>query len=222
MTSDKVYANAETGRDFVEGDPLGGKDPYSGSKAAAEMVIGSFAKSYFDRLGVPVASARGGNVIGGGDYSRDRLVADIVRARRNQEAAILRHPEATRPWQHVLDCVAGYLVYLERLATDSAAPRALNFGPQPGSRAVTVGEVASAAVQALGAPTWRHEPDPSSLEARTLGVDAGRTRAILGFQSRLDAPLAVAWTMEWYRRQAQGEDALSLCEAQITDYENLK
>jgi CDP-glucose 4,6-dehydratase len=221
ITSDKVYANAETGRAFVETDALGGKDPYSASKAAAEIVIQSFAKSFFDRAGVPVATARGGNVIGGGDFSRDRIVADIVRAGQAQGVTVLRHPEATRPWQHVLDCVAGYLVYLERLATDPAAPRAMNFGPRPGGPEVTVGELATRAVQALGAQPWRHEPDPNSIEARSLGIDASQARSVLGFESRLDAPVAVDWTMDWYRRQADGEDALTLCRAQIASYEGL-
>lgn len=221
ITSDKVYANNETGRAFAEADALGGKDPYSASKAAAEIVTQSFAKSYFDKAGIPVATARGGNVIGGGDYSRDRLVADIVRAGQAQTPTVLRHPEATRPWQHVLDCVAGYLVYLERLANDSAAPRALNFGPKPGGLAVTVGELATRATAALGARPWRHEPDPASLEAQSLGIDAGLARRVLGFESRLDAPDAVDWTMDWYRRQADGEDAGALCEEQIARYEGL-
>jgi len=223
VTSDKVYANAETGRAFAEGDALGGKDPYSASKAAAEIVTQSFARSYFDKAGAPVATARGGNVIGGGDFSRDRLVADIVRAGRSQDVTVLRHPEATRPWQHVLDCVAGYLVYLERLAGDPAAPRALNFGPRPGGPAVTVGELATRAVEALGAKPWRHEPDPHSLEARSLGIDASLAKQVLGFESRLDAPAAVDWTMDWYRRQADGAaSALALCEDQISRYESLR
>lgn len=221
VTSDKVYANAETGRAFVETDALGGKDPYSASKAAAEIVVQSFAKSFYERTGVPLASARGGNVIGGGDFSRDRLVADIVRAARVQGETVLRHPEATRPWQHVLDCVAGYLVYLERLARDPAAPRALNFGPRPGGPEVTVGELATRAVKALGARAWRHEPDPQSIEARSLGIDASRAKAVLNFESRLDAPSAVDWTMDWYRRQADGEPALALCLADIDRYESL-
>ena len=112
VTSDKVYANAETGRAFAEDDPLGGKDPYSASKAATEIAVQSFAKSYFEPAGVPLATARGGNVIGGGDFSPDRIVADIVRAARAQQPFVLRHPEATRPWQHVLDCLAGYLVLI--------------------------------------------------------------------------------------------------------------
>ncbi|WGU39695.1 CDP-glucose 4,6-dehydratase [Phenylobacterium sp. NIBR 498073] len=221
ITSDKVYANNEQGRAFQETDALGGKDPYSASKAAAEIVTQSFARSYYETAGVPLATARGGNVIGGGDFSRDRLVADIVRAGQAQGVTVLRHPEATRPWQHVLDCVAGYLVYLERLASDPAAPRALNFGPRPGGPEVTVGELATRATQALGAKPWRHEPDPQSLEARALGIDASLARQVLAFESRLDAPVAVDWTMDWYRAQADGGDALALMRDQISRYESL-
>jgi CDP-glucose 4,6-dehydratase len=221
VTSDKIYANNEQGRAFQEGDALGGKDPYSASKAAAEIVTQSFARSFFAKASVPVATARGGNVIGGGDFSRDRLVADIVRAGQAQGVTVLRHPEATRPWQHVLDCVAGYLVYLERLASDPAAPRALNFGPKPGGAEVTVGELATRATQALGAKPWRHEPDPNSLEAKALGIDASLARQVLGFESRLDAPAAVEWTMDWYRAQAEGGEALALVQDQIKRYESL-
>ncbi len=217
ITSDKVYANAGTGRAFREGDPLGGKDPYSASKAAAEIVVQSFAASYFGE--VPLATARGGNVIGGGDFSRDRLVADIVRAVRAGEPVVLRHPEATRPWQHVLDCLAGYLCYAQALARDPGTPRALNFGPRPGGPQVSVGELATLGVEALGGKPWRHEPDPESLEAQTLAIDAGRAREALGFESRLDAREAVASTMAWYARQAAGEHALSLCLEQIERYE---
>lgn len=219
ITTDKVYANTETGRAFVETDALGGKDPYSASKAAAELVTASFAKSYFEREGVPVATARGGNVIGGGDFSRDRLVADIVRAAQAGETVELRHPEATRPWQHVLDCVAGYLTYLQALAERPEAPRALNFGPRPGGADVTVGELASLGVAALGAQPWRHDPDPDSLEARALAIDAAKAAEALGFESQFDAPAAVALTMDWYRRQAAGEAALDLCLEEIEGYE---
>jgi len=221
VTSDKVYLNHEQGRAFAEADPLGGKDPYSASKAAAEIVTRSFAQSYFDRVGTPVATARAGNVIGGGDLSHDRLVPDLVRAARAQEPALLRHPEATRPWQHVLDCVAGYLVYMERLANDPSAPRALNFGPRPGGPEVTVGELATRVTQALGACPWRHEPDPTSLEAGSLGIDAGLAKDTLGFESRLDAPTAVDWTVDWYRAEANGADALALMRDQISSYEDL-
>ncbi|WP_333587006.1 CDP-glucose 4,6-dehydratase [Phenylobacterium sp.] len=221
ITSDKVYANNDAGRAFQEGDALGGKDPYSASKACAEIVTASYARSFFDRAGVPVATARGGNVIGGGDFSRDRLVADIVRAARAGEAVVLRHPEATRPWQHMLDCLAGYLVFAQALAQRPDTPRSLNFGPKPGAAEITVGDLAHQAVASLGAAPWRHEPDPASIEAKVLAVDASLARRTLDFESRLDGPQAVAWTMDWYRRQGEGEPARDLCLAQIDAYESL-
>jgi CDP-glucose 4,6-dehydratase len=222
VTTDKVYANAETGRAFAEADALGGKDPYSGSKAACEIAVASYAKSFFDKAGVPVATARGGNVVGGGDYSRDRLVADIVRAVAAGETLALRHPEATRPWQHVLDCVAGYLVMLEALVENPSTPRAVNFGPDPEDAAITVGELATAALAALGADRpWRHEPDPGSVEAVALAIDTRLAREALGFRSRLDGPAAVRWTMDWHRARAAGEDPRRLCLDQITAYESL-
>lgn len=222
VTSDKVYANAEDGTTFKEEDPLGGKDPYSASKAATEIVTTSFAKTFFDKAGIPLATARGGNVIGGGDYSRDRLMSDILRASMAGEAPILRHPEATRPWQHVLDCVAGYLVLTERLTTIADVPRAVNFGPRPDAPAMTVGELASRAVAGLGARPWRHEPDGTSIEARTLGIDTELARNALGFSSLLDAAAAVDWTVEWHLSFANGASARDLCEEQISRYEELR
>lgn len=222
ITSDKVYSNAEAGRRFTESDPLGGKDPYSASKAATEFVVSSFARSFFDPVNIPVATARGGNVIGGGDYSPDRLVADVVRASMSDEVTILRHPEATRPWQHVLDCIAGYLVFAEHLAIAPNTPRAMNFGPSPGATPVTVGDLATRLTSGLGAKPWRHEPDQASIEAQTLGVDTHLASETLGFQSRLDIPSAVDWTVEWHRRHAEGVPALTLCKQQIHRYEELE
>ena len=222
VTSDKVYANHETGRAFTEADALGGKDPYSASKAATEICVSSFAKSFFDRTGTPVATARGGNVIGGGDFSRDRLVSDIVRAVRSGQELVLRHPDSTRPWQHVLDCVAGYLVYAEALAADPATPRAINFGPRPGGAEIGVGALATEALEALGADQgWRHEPDPTSIEAKALAIDTTLAEKHLGFSYRLDGPEAVRLTMDWYRQQHAGAEARGLTLDQIAAYESL-
>jgi CDP-glucose 4,6-dehydratase len=222
ITTDKVYANAETGRCFAESDPLGGKDPYSGSKAGSEIAVASYARSYFDKLGVPVGTARGGNVIGGGDYSRDRLVADIVRAVKADQPVVLRHPESTRPWQHVLDCVAGYLVLLEALVRDGDTPRAVNFGPEPGGGVITVGELATEALQALGSDkAWVHEPDVNSIEAKQLAIDTTLARETLGFVSRLDGPAAVRWTMDWHRAELAGADLRQTSLDQISAYERL-
>jgi len=121
----------------------------------------------------------------------------------------------------VLDCVAGYLVFAQALVQKPDTPRALNFGPRPGSAEITVGELATQAIAALHAQPWRHEPDLASIEAKSLAVDASLARKSLAFESLLDGPAAVAWTMDWYRRQGQGEAARELCLAQIETYESL-
>ena len=134
VTTDKVYDNGGTCRTFVESDPLGGHDPYSASKAAMEIVVQSFARTYFEPAGIAVATARGGNVVGGGDFSEDRIVPDIWRAMSRGEPIRLRYPHAVRPWQHVLDCLAGYLCFAQALAGRRVAVRTLNFGPNSTDR----------------------------------------------------------------------------------------
>ena len=217
VTSDKVYANAETGDAFAESDPLGGKDFYSASKAATEMVAGAFAHSRLGPAGVRLASARGGNVIGGGDFSPDRIVPDIVRATETGETLVLRHPEAVRPWQHVIDCIGGYLVYAEALAHGEEVPHALNFGPEPGPP-ITVAALAEAVQAALGAPCgWRHEPVPGSVEAGTLTLDSSLARGALGWRDRLPGQAGVAATARWYRARHEGADMRAQTLAQLDE-----
>ncbi len=201
---------------------LGGKDPYSASKAAAELVTRAFAASFFDAVGVPVASARAGNIIGGGDFAADRLVPDVVRAVRAGKRLALRHPEATRPWQHVLDCIAGYLIFAEALAGGAVVPRALNFGPDH-AEAVTVAVLAEAMLSALGQePTWNHVPVSDTIEMKTLALDTTQARKALGWRDRLAGAAGVAWTADWYRAFADGADARTLTLGQIADYRKLK
>lgn len=220
ITTDKVYANAGIEHSFVETDPLGGKDPYAASKAASELVVASFAQTYFDRVGVRLATARGGNVVGGGDASRDRLVADLVRAVASGERPHLRHPEATRPWQHVLDCIAGYLVYAEHLCGAEPVPRSLNFGPKPGSAPVNVGAVADSALRHAGwSGGWVYEPDPASIEASTLAIDASLARDSIGFESAIDCAEAIELTMHWHAAVRAGQDARAVTLGQIASYE---
>jgi CDP-glucose 4,6-dehydratase len=219
VTSDKVYANAGRGEAFVESDPLGGKDPYSASKAAAEIVTASFARSYFAERGVPVATARGGNVVGGGDFSEDRIVPDIVRAARSGETLVLRHPEAVRPWQHVLDCICGYLVYAERLTQTPDLPSALNFGPAPDDP-VSVGAFADAMQTALGVSGgWGHEPVPGSVEARMLTLDSTAARALLDWRDRLPGQACIDATAAWYKANFDGADMRAASFAAIAVYE---
>ena len=218
VTTDKVYANDEAGRAFAEDDRLGGKDPYSASKAAAELVAVSYARSYFTPAGVALATARGGNVIGGGDFSADRLVPDFIRAIEADRPLVLRHPAATRPWQHVLDCLNGYFLYAEALAKGASLPPALNFGPDP-SRPLSVGSVADRLYAAFGqASSWRHEPEPGSLEMQALAVDSARARAKLGWCDRLPGENAVQWTADWYAAHRAGRDMAAFTGNQIAAY----
>jgi CDP-glucose 4,6-dehydratase len=222
ITTDKVYANADTGRDFVEDDPLGGHDPYSASKAAAELIVRSYAHSFFDRSGVPLATARAGNVIGGGDWSADRLVPDVWRAARAGRKLMLRHPDATRPWQHVLEPVRGYLIYAQALAARPDLPRALNFGPEPG-RPLTVAQVAEAVGAALGAgQAWERDTGDHPAEMKLLSLDPSLARDAIGWRPLLTDDQGVAWTARWYSDHAKGAAARTLCETQISEYEALQ
>ena len=218
VTSDKVYANDESGAAFAESFPLGGKDPYSASKAATELVVRAWRETYFAKSGVRVATARGGNVIGGGDYAANRIVPDVVRAISKGERPILRMPNATRPWQHVLDCLAGYLQYAQALASGASVPLALNFGPQPGDP-ITVGDVADALLTALvSTDGYEHQPVAGSIEMKTLAVDASLARSELGWNDRLPGRDALDWTAAWYKRAKDGEDPLSITLDQIETY----
>jgi CDP-glucose 4,6-dehydratase len=222
VTSDKVYAHDAQSGPFSEHDRLCGNDPYSASKAAAELVTRAFASSYFDKSGLPIATARAGNIIGGGDFAQDRLVPDAIRATRAGKRLELRHPEATRPWQHVLDCVAGYLLFVEALAGGASVPRALNFGPDPGA-SVTVAGLAEAVLSALGRePVWDHVPVTGSIEMSALTLDNSQARKSLGWQGRLSGALGVAWTADWYRAFAAGADVRALTLAQIAAYRGIK
>lgn len=218
ITTDKVYENAGAGHAFLESDPLGGHDPYSASKAAAEIVTASYARTYFGPVGMPVACARGGNVIGGGDFSQDRIVPDIYRAMRARQPVVLRNPLATRPWQHVLDCLSGYLAYAEALATGRNPPAALNFGPS-GGNAMPVEALVKAMQKALHAPPgWRLAEGPQPREMQALALDSSRARACLGFRDKLTGAKAIAATAEWYLAHARGDDMRAFTLASIADY----
>jgi CDP-glucose 4,6-dehydratase len=217
ITSDKVYAEGK--QPYAESAPLGGDDPYSASKAATEIAVASWRRS-FGKAGPPIATARAGNVIGGGDWSPDRLVPDLVRAATAEKPPELRQPDATRPWQHVLDPLAGYFAYAEALATDRQVPEALNFGPQDAPR--TVGVLAERLLKSFGRPAdWRHTPSDAIEERTNLALDASLARTSLAWRPRLDIDRAIEWTVEWYQALHGGADATQLTDAQIARYEAL-
>jgi CDP-glucose 4,6-dehydratase len=215
VTSDKCYENHEWSQAFRETDPLGGGDPYSASKACAELVTAAWRHSFLSQ--VAVASARAGNVIGGGDWAPERLIPDCIAALTAGQPIALRRPEATRPWQHVLDPLAGYLILAERLAADgNAYAQGWNFGPSPDA-ALPVRRIAEAVIAAWGSGSWvAGEPGPP--EAGRLAVDASLARQRLGWVQHLDLDAALSWTVEWYRRHWQGEDAVKLVNEQIDAY----
>lgn len=213
VTSDKVYRNDDSGSPFAEDAPLGGGDPYSASKAACELLLPPYAAL----LGVPVGAARAGNVLGGGDFSADRLVPDCVRAAIAGKAVQLRAPESTRPWQDVRDCLRGYLLHAEALAQDANTPRALNFGPAPG-RNLTAAEVARRVSAALAAPAPVAAPVPTLVEQRHLSLDPGRAAATIGWRALLEAGASLDDAAQWYRLWQAGEDMQAVSVALLEGY----
>jgi len=224
VTSDKCYANDESGRRFTEDDPLGGHDPYSASKAGQELVAASYRDSFFhpdqlDRHGVALATARAGNVIGGGDWTPHGVIADIVRTLTAGEPVPLRRPDAIRPWQHVLEPLSGYLTLAARLLSDDPAPycAAWNFGPLPADEA-TVAELTEAMIDSWGSGEWLDNSSPDDLpEAHTLRLSTEKTAANLDWQPRWGLRDAVQHTVGWYRRLA--DDPKSARAACIDDIE---
>ncbi len=219
ITTDKCYENREWFWGYREEDRLGGFDPYSNSKACAELVTMSFRDSFF-KDGPPIASARAGNVIGGGDWSADRLIPDCVRALATDSAVTLRYPEAIRPWQHVLEPLSGYLALARALVLEPAtAPRAVNFGPDPASFC-TVREVVDAfSARFEGRPGWIRDSTAHAVEARALTLSSARAEQSLGWRPKLDIAESLSWTADWYRAFAEGENMLAFSEAQLAQYE---
>ena len=215
VTSDKVYENEGSGRPFTEGDRLGGQDPYSSSKACAEILAHSFRQCFFGGA-CRVATARAGNVIGGGDWSPFRIVPDVVAAFETGEPVPLRYPQAVRPWQHVLDPLAGYLMLAQAMVTDpDGAPVALNFAPDADSFRSVSDLVQAFTANWGGRPGWRHDDGEHPHEASLLTLDATRARAVLGWRPRLAFDDAVAWTADWYRAFRSAEDVGAVTRRQI-------
>jgi CDP-glucose 4,6-dehydratase len=220
VTTDKCYENREWVWPYRETDGLGGHDPYSGSKACAEIATAAYYRSFFKDRGVGVATARAGNVIGGGDWARDRLLPDVIAALAAGESVLVRNPASVRPWQHVLEPLNGYLRLAERLATDPAAySQAYNFGPDVES-VRTVAELVEIVCGLWGAKARWHTTDVAQPhEARLLALDASKSRAALGWRPSLRLPDALEWTVQWYKAFDAGEDMRERSLGQIRRYE---
>ena len=222
VTSDKCYENREWERAYREDDPLGGKDPYSSSKACAELVAAAYRCSFFSSDGATrVASVRAGNVIGGGDWAKDRLVPDLMRAFAAGTPAAIRNPEATRPWQFVLDPLHGYLKVAEALCARADADQAWNFGP-PDDEVRTVGWIADELVRVWGGGAWRRDDGANPPEASALKLDSARARTLLGWRPRVPLPAALQWIVEWHRQWLRDRtSAARLTTAQIERFEQI-
>ena len=221
VTTDKVYREDGAQRAYAEDDALGGHDPYSASKAASEIVIGSYRDAFLAAQGVAVANARAGNVIGGGDWSEDRLIPDAVRAWQSGRTLEVRRPDAVRPWQHVLEPLAGYLTLARRLWQEMPLAGSYNFGP-PASDAASVREVVTQAQKAYGHGDVAFAVEAQGPhEAAFLTLDATKAEQTLGVRPRLTLAEAIGRTMAWYRAHRELGDALALCRADIATYEAL-
>lgn len=222
VSSDKCYLNLDQGRAFSEDDPLGGKDPYSASKAATELVVIAWRQSFFGSNGPRLSSGRAGNVVGGGDWSIDRLVPDIVRAFSSGAPALIRNPRAVRPWQHVMEPLAGYLVAIQAAAESRTLARSWNFGPRAGDDA-RVADVVELAKKAWG-PNVTHEISSAEqdwVEAKALGLDCTLAETELGWRPVFDLTETIERTIQWYRVFYDGhtsDDMRQFTSAQIKAY----
>ena len=219
VTTDKVYRNNESLKPYKEDDVLGGYDPYSASKAASELIIDCYRNSFLNAQGISVASARAGNVIGGGDWAADRLIPDAIRAWSSKQSIKVRHPASIRPWQHVLEPLKGYIILAQQLAARSELASAFNFGPDFNEAASVRRVIALAQSAWSGAQVQWGEGSAQVHEAACLRLETSKARDVLGVQSVWTIEHTVERTMAWYRNQAQGENAIALCQSDIRDFE---
>jgi CDP-glucose 4,6-dehydratase len=227
VTTDKVYENVHWVWGYRENDRLGGRDPYSASKAGAEMVAHAYRESFFGpqpdgSYRIALANARAGNVIGGGDWTPWQLVPDAVQALSEGKPVVLRHPTAIRPWQHVLDCLCGYLTLAQALHANPARFAGnWNFGP-PDEQALPVARIVEILARHWGVKNpWTQQPDVRVREDMALLLNWQKARAELGWFCRLNLEDALAWIAGWYQRRNKGEDARALCHEEIDRYTRL-
>ena len=214
ITTDKVYQNVNQPEGYVEEDPLGGDDPYSSSKAMADLLTQSWMKSFG---GSPVAIARAGNVIGGGDVCKDRLIVDLISGFKNNEQILIRYPDAVRPWQHVLDCLAGYLKIVNDLLTGPQRTT-WNIGPLQSSF-ISVGEMADEAVSYWGENvSWVKDTNNHPHEANLLMLDSNRARNLLGWSDKVPYPQSLYWTLDWYKQVGRGGKPLEVTLKQLSEF----
>lgn len=218
ITSDKVYENLEWAWGYRENDRLGGVDPYSASKAAVELAVSSYSRSIPDFAGIPIVTTRAGNVIGGGDWSEGRLVPDVVRSVISQSPLAIRNPESTRPWQHVLEPISGYLLLAQRILEGERVSDSYNFGPDI-SEATSVIGLASGLLDILEGPPLEVTPDTENLhEAKLLQLNCDRAKVELGWSPRVRLYETIELTGEWYKNYMADSRSEPLTRNQISSY----
>jgi CDP-glucose 4,6-dehydratase len=221
VTTDKCYDNREWAWGYREIEPLGGFDPYSSSKSCSELVTAAYRRSFFDSTGVAIATARAGNVIGGGDWANDRLVPDILRAVEQSAPVRIRNPHSIRPWQHVLEPLAGYLRLAETLAGADGARFAgpWNFGPSEADSRPVQWMVERMLRQWGSGAQWVIDQDPHLHEATVLKLDCSKARTVLGWQPKWGLTKAITAIVEWHKAYMAGEDARQFTLAQIAEHQ---
>jgi CDP-glucose 4,6-dehydratase len=224
VTTDKCYENREWFWGYRESDSLGGYDPYSSSKACAELITNAYRSSFYQTtrssFDVPlIASSRAGNVIGGGDWSSDRLLPDFYRSVVNDQSVLIRYPNAFRPWQHVLDPLNGYLLLAQNLVQGGAQfAGAFNFGPTDAD-CRSVGQVMDLACSRWGSPAnWHPDQREHAHEAQLLRLDTSKARQLLRWGPKLRVDAAIAWTVDWYRAHIKLNASRDLCLKQIAEF----
>ena len=219
ITTDKCYENREWVWGYREDEPMGGFDPYSSSKACSELVSAAYRQSFLDKAGIAIATARAGNVIGGGDWAKDRLVPDVLHAFTNGCAVSIRNPNSIRPWQHVLEPLSGYLLLAEELCAQPATfSQAWNFGPQD-EDAKPVGWIVEAIAGKWGSEAaWSFDEGPHPHEAHYLKLDISKARQILGWSPRWTLDQALDNVIEWHQAWRQRHDVRTKCMEQIEHY----
>lgn len=221
VTTDKCYANNEWEWGYRENEPMGGVDPYSSSKACSELVTSAYRSSFFQKSGIALATARAGNVIGGGDWSENRLIPDILKAFENKQPVIIRNPKAIRPWQHVLEPLSGYLVLLERLYNDGQNfADAWNFGPNDQDVQTVKWIVEKMTADWDHKQNWEIDSLDQPHEANYLKLDISKAKNKLGWEPKWDLATAIQKIIKWHQSWQSGENTQSLCIDQIKQYQN--
>lgn len=221
ITTDKCYENREREVDYQENDPMGGFDPYSSSKGCSELVTSAYRRSFYTPAGIALASARAGNVIGGGDWASDRLIPDLLRALDAGKTLKIRSPHSIRPWQHVLESLSGYLILAERLCVDGAAfAEAWNFGPSD-TDAQPVLWIVERLAEMRKDLKWQIKKALQPHEERYLNLDSSKAHNRLGWRPRWQLQMALRKTLEWHEAWRKSEDMRTYTLAQIAEYQSL-